>query len=156
MKLVTLVAALATLALPSLALAQDREAVEAPGQARSAGLELDKVHGTVERAEKINARAGGISGLKRKVNQIIGAHNELVSSHNELVANYNSLASSHTSLQSAYNSTVATIQRCFLYRNVTQYFGYDYNGFANATTALDFTESGDTPSARMMVLGSGC
>jgi len=38
---------------------------------------------------------------------------------------------------------------------VTSYFGYDYNGIANATTALDFTTSGDPVDAWMVALQPG-
>lgn len=38
---------------------------------------------------------------------------------------------------------------------VSRYPGYDYNGFAGATTALDFTESGDEVSTWVMAIPPG-
>ena len=38
---------------------------------------------------------------------------------------------------------------------VSRYPGYDYNGYAAATTALDFTESGDTVSSWVLGIEPG-
>jgi hypothetical protein len=50
---------------------------------------------------------------------------------------------------------LATALNCLQPVAVTRYDGYDYNGYAAATTALDFTESGDAVSTWVVGIQPG-
>jgi hypothetical protein len=52
-------------------------------------------------------------------------------------------------------SQVQTLNTCLKRSAVTSYFGYDYQGFANDTTALDFTSPGDSVDAWMVAIQPG-
>jgi hypothetical protein len=107
--------------VPASASAQDREPARASGEAKGLGLDL-------ERAEKARLRSVPF-GFRQKVNRLVRAHNDLVVAHNALLN---------------------VVTDCFATRSVTSYFGYDYQGVANATSALDFTVAGDIADARML------
>ena len=142
MQRIALATALVVLLIPATAIALDREPAGG-GTDRPLNLGLERAGGALEKAEKFKAGTAE-RGVRGKLNRLIRAHNSLVDSHNELVANFNTLLA-------AYNSTAANINNCFRTTNVTQYGGYDYEGAIGAETALDFTEPGDIPSARMMI-----
>lgn len=50
---------------------------------------------------------------------------------------------------------IANTLKCVQPVAVSRYPGYDYNGYAAATTALDFTESGDQVSTWMLGIPPG-
>jgi hypothetical protein len=50
---------------------------------------------------------------------------------------------------------LGTALNCLQPVAVTRYGGYDYNGYAAATTALDFTESGDAVSTWVVGIQPG-
>jgi hypothetical protein len=50
---------------------------------------------------------------------------------------------------------VTTALNCLQPVAVSRYPGYDYNGYAGATTALDFTESGDQVSTWVLGIQPG-
>lgn len=50
---------------------------------------------------------------------------------------------------------LANALNCLQPMAVSRYPGYDYNGFAGATTALDFTEPGDEVSTWVMTIPPG-
>jgi len=52
-------------------------------------------------------------------------------------------------------SQVASALNCLQPVAVSRYPGYDYNGYAAATTALDFTESGDQVSEWVLSIQPG-
>jgi hypothetical protein len=64
-----------------------------------------------------------------------------------------------------FNNRITTLQsevvelagalNCLQPVAVTRYGGYDYNGYASATTALDFTESGDAVSTWVVGIAPG-
>jgi hypothetical protein len=57
-------------------------------------------------------------------------------------------------LQSEVNQLTGALN-CLQPMAVSRYPGYDYNGYAAATTALDFTESGDAVSTWVMGIPPG-
>jgi hypothetical protein len=59
-----------------------------------------------------------------------------------------------TSLNNQVQADNAALS-CIKRTAVTSYFGYDYNGVANDTTALDFTSPGDLIDAWMLVFTPG-
>ena len=82
--------------------------------------------------------------LNKKLKKLTKAHNRLVTAHNELVT-------AHNNLGREFDALAADYYNCETIANVTQYPGYDYEGFIGATTALDFTTPGDPVDARMVV-----
>jgi hypothetical protein len=115
------VVALALIAV-SGAPAQEREPARDTGSAKGLGLDL-------QRAERVERLRSVPFGFRNKVNRLVRAHNDLVASHNALVN---------------------VVTDCFAVRSVTSYFGYDYQGVANATSALDFTVPGTVADAQML------
>jgi hypothetical protein len=65
------------------------------------------------------------------------------------------LLSSQVAQQSAQMAELKTALNCLQPVAVSRYPGYDYNGYAAATTALDFTESGDEVSAWVLNIQPG-
>jgi hypothetical protein len=55
----------------------------------------------------------------------------------------------------ALSSQVQSLNTCLKRVAVTSYFGYDYQGVANNTTALDFTTPGDLVDAWMVAIQPG-
>ena len=53
------------------------------------------------------------------------------------------------------SSQVQSLNTCLKRVAVTSYFGYDYQGVANNTTALDFTTPGDLIDAWMVAIQPG-
>ena len=104
----------------------DRKVASAPAPSKKAGI------GSFERVPQMGAvdRACSLTCTQRALLKLIRKHNKLVSKFNRLANSY-------------YN--------CERVQPVTRYSGYDYFGTPGATTALDFTEAGSTPSANMLV-----
>ena len=75
--------------------------------------------------------------VKRTLRGLVKAHNRLVREHNQLVRKHNKLA--------------REVVKCERTQNVSQYGGYDYQGQVGATTALDYTDLGDSVDGRMLV-----
>ena len=75
--------------------------------------------------------------VKRTLRGLVKAHNRLVRKHNGLVRKHNKLA--------------REVVKCEKIQNVSQYGGYDYQGQVGATTALDYTDLGDSVDGRMLV-----
>jgi len=63
--------------------------------------------------------------------------------------------SSQVAQQNAQVAELKTALNCLQPVAVSRYPGYDYNGYAAATTALDFTESGDEVSAWVLNIQPG-
>ncbi len=115
--------------LPPRALAKARKAAPLPTNTLS----------------KVSSAKCRLSCVKRAVIKLADAYSSLARAHNRLVDAHNRLVGAHNALARDFNALSNDYFNCEQLVDVTQYDGYTFlTDFT--TTALDYTESGDTPT----------